>query len=58
MALAALFEADDAVHDCLIQALRNWQQFRPGTDLRAWLITLDVKRRVTGLMSRDSVDKS
>jgi hypothetical protein len=43
MALAALFEADDAVHDCLIQALSNWQQFRPGTNLRAWLMTLEER---------------
>ncbi|CAG4903423.1 RNA polymerase sigma factor [Paraburkholderia gardini] len=32
--------ADDLVQDTLERALRNAEQFRPGSDLRAWLFTI------------------
>ncbi|WP_118181537.1 RNA polymerase sigma factor [Paraburkholderia phosphatilytica] len=32
--------ADDLVQDTLERGLRNAAQFRPGTDLRAWLFTI------------------
>lgn len=45
-------KADDVVHDCLVRALSKWQSFRPGTNLRAWLMAIlhhtfisDVRRR-------------
>lgn len=32
--------ADDLVQDCLERALARWRQFKPNTDLRAWLFTI------------------
>src|SRR5262245_37507033 len=32
--------AEDAVQDTMIQALRSFHRFRPGTNCRAWLITI------------------
>ncbi|WP_430396833.1 sigma-70 family RNA polymerase sigma factor [Ferrovibrio sp.] len=33
-------EADDLVQETLLKALSNVEQFRPGTNLRAWLFTI------------------
>jgi RNA polymerase sigma-70 factor, ECF subfamily len=33
-------EADDLVQDTIEKALRSWQMFQPGTNLRAWLLTI------------------
>ncbi|WP_428249040.1 sigma-70 family RNA polymerase sigma factor [Ferrovibrio sp.] len=33
-------EADDLVQETLVKALSNTEQFRPGTNLRAWLFTI------------------
>ena len=32
--------ADDLVQDCLERAVAHFDQFRPGTNLRAWLFTI------------------
>ena len=32
--------ADDLVHECVVNALRNADKFTPGTNLRAWLFTI------------------
>lgn len=32
--------ADDLVQDCLERAVARFEQFQPGTDLRAWLFTI------------------
>jgi RNA polymerase sigma-70 factor (ECF subfamily) len=32
--------ADDLVHDCVVNALKNAEKFEPGTNLRAWLFTI------------------
>lgn len=32
--------ADDLVHDCVVNALKNADKFQPGTNLRAWLFTI------------------
>lgn len=46
--------ADDLVQDCLERVLAHLDQFRPGTNLRAWLLTImrnsffDGKRREKG----------
>ncbi len=32
--------ADDLVQDCLERAVTRFEQFQPGTDLRAWLFTI------------------
>jgi RNA polymerase sigma-70 factor (ECF subfamily) len=36
----AVDRADDLVQDCLERAIARFEQFRPGTDLRAWLFTI------------------
>ena len=33
-------DAEDVVHDTMMQALRSFHRFRPGTNCRAWLITI------------------
>jgi RNA polymerase sigma-70 factor (ECF subfamily) len=33
-------EADDLVQDSIERALRSWRQYQPGTNLRAWLLTI------------------
>ena len=33
-------EAEDLVQDTFLQALRHWDQVRPGTNARAWLFTI------------------
>jgi RNA polymerase sigma-70 factor (ECF subfamily) len=33
-------EAQDLTQDTFLQALRHWDQFRPGTNARAWLFTI------------------
>jgi RNA polymerase sigma-70 factor (ECF subfamily) len=33
-------EADDLVQDTIERALRSWRQYQPGTNLRAWLLTI------------------
>jgi RNA polymerase sigma-70 factor, ECF subfamily len=32
--------ADDLVQDTVVLALRSWEQFTPGTDLKAWLFRI------------------
>lgn len=33
-------DADDLVQDCLVRALSRMHQFQPGTNLRAWLLSI------------------
>jgi RNA polymerase sigma-70 factor (ECF subfamily) len=33
-------EAEDLVQEAYIRAFRSWQQYRPGTNLRAWLMRI------------------
>src|SRR5437588_10847869 len=33
-------EAEDLVQDTYARALRSWQQYQPGTNLRAWLLRI------------------
>lgn len=57
--------ANDLVQECLVRAIGNADKFRPGTNLRAWLMTIlhniyvnDVKRRRPSLTHDGSVDHS
>ena len=33
-------QAEDLVQDTMLKAYRAWHQYRPGTNLRAWLLTI------------------
>src|SRR5262249_60300177 len=33
-------KAGDLVQDAMLKALRSWQQYQPGTNMRAWLLTI------------------
>jgi RNA polymerase sigma-70 factor (ECF subfamily) len=33
-------EAEDLVQEAYVRALRSWEQFQPGTNLRAWLLRI------------------
>lgn len=44
-------EADDLVQDTYLTAYRNWHQFTPGSECRAWLFTI-CRRRFYRLRER------
>ena len=33
-------EADDLTQETMLRAFRNWGQYQPGTNIRAWLLTI------------------
>lgn len=57
-------DAEDLVSDTYLRALERWEQFRPGTNMRAWLFTIlyhifvSRKRRVSAreVLSTDDPD--
>ena len=59
--------AEDLVQDATLKALRGWDSFRPGTNLRAWLVTIvrneyisgwRKRRRAPALLTPDEVPES
>jgi RNA polymerase sigma-70 factor (ECF subfamily) len=56
-------EAEDLVQDTYARAFRSWQQFTPGTNLRAWLLriltnlNIDRGRRVQRTPQMTSIDE-
>jgi len=44
-------EADDLAQEALYRALANWQTFRPGTNLKAWVFTI-LRNRFYSLRRR------
>ena len=46
--------ADDLVQDTVVLALRSWEQFTPGTDLRAWLFRI-LHNRCRSVLRRKHV---
>lgn len=57
-------EANDLVSDTFLRALVRWEQFRPGTNMRAWLFTIlyhlfvSRKRRIDAREVELNVDES
>lgn len=57
-------DAEDLVSDTYLRALERWEQFRPGTNMRAWLFTIlyhifvSRKRRIDAreVLSTDDPD--
>ncbi len=41
--------ADDLVQDTVVKALRSAEQFRPGTNLRAWLFSIQYSQFVSDI---------
>ena len=40
-------DAEDLVSDTVLRALARWEQYRPGSNLRAWLVTMLYRLFVT-----------
>ena len=55
-------DAEDLVSDTILRALERWQQYRPGTNMRAWLFTIlyhlfvSRRRRIDAREVRPSAD--
>jgi RNA polymerase sigma-70 factor (ECF subfamily) len=47
-------EADDVAQETLVKAFRALETFRPGTDVKAWLMTILRNTRIDRLRSRAS----
>lgn len=44
--------AEDLVQDATLKALRGWGSFRPGSNLRAWLVTILRNEYISGWRKR------
>ncbi|HRP08524.1 MAG TPA: sigma-70 family RNA polymerase sigma factor [Gemmatimonadales bacterium] len=44
--------AEDLVQDATLKALRGWDSFRPGSNLRAWLMTILRNEYISGWRKR------
>lgn len=44
--------AEDLVQDTMLRALRAWDSFRPGTNARAWLVTILRNQFINGWRAR------
>ncbi|HEY4102183.1 MAG TPA: sigma-70 family RNA polymerase sigma factor [Gemmatimonadales bacterium] len=44
--------AEDLVQDTMLRALRAWNSFRPGSNARAWLVTILRNQFINGWRSR------
>jgi RNA polymerase sigma-70 factor (ECF subfamily) len=57
-------EAEDLVQEAYTRAFRSWRQYRPGTNLRAWLLrivhnlAIDAGRRRSRTPQMDPVEES
>ena len=46
-------EAEDLVQDTMIRAYRFWSKFEPGTNIKAWLLTILRNTFITGVNKRN-----
>lgn len=44
--------AEDLVQDAILRALKGWDSFRPGSNARAWLVTILRNQFINGWRSR------
>lgn len=44
--------AEDLVQDAMLKALRGWDKFRQGSNLRAWLVTIVRNEYISGWRKR------
>lgn len=44
--------AEDLVQDTMLRALRGWKSFRPGSNARAWLVTILRNQFINGWRSQ------
>lgn len=44
--------AEDLVQDAILRALKGWSSFRPGSNARAWLVTILRNQFINGWRSR------
>jgi len=44
--------AEDLVQDAILRALKGWTSFRPGSNARAWLVTILRNQFINGWRSR------
>ena len=44
--------AEDLVQDTVLKALRGWESFRPGSNARAWLVTILRNQFINGWRKR------
>ena len=45
-------DAEDLVSETMLRALERWEQYRLGTNIRAWLFTIPVSATVAFLLVR------
>lgn len=50
--------AEDLVQDTMLRALRGWSSFRPGSNARAWLVTILRNQFINGYRSRKRAPQS
>ncbi|MEE9276243.1 MAG: RNA polymerase sigma factor [bacterium] len=48
-------EAEDIVHDAVARAIANWEQFAPGTSMKAWLFTI-LRRTHLNRLRRSKIE--
>lgn len=53
-----LSDADDLAQDCLCRAIEKWHQWEPGTNLRAWLFTIQRNIFLSGVRRQARINNA